>query len=315
VDASLPSQLQKWLDHSMPDGCLLILSGSSNRMMHDLFLHRAAPLYGRAIKLLNLSPMDYAAFCQACGQKADDPESFEKFSCVGGIPKYWEFVEHGQGVVALAESLYFDLAPYMEQEPQRILRDEGVMGLNAVAALEAVGRGAERPSEIAARLGTAQTNLSRLLQQLLDASILTRELPFGESLRSTKKTLYRIQDPTMRFWFRVYSPHRSLWPTYSAAQKRKLIHEHAATVFEDFCRARYPGAGRYWESNIELDLVAPDPEDSERLLVAEVKWRRLSATERKSILRQLESKWSHCALRSRHPNVRFDALDASILAD
>jgi uncharacterized protein len=315
VDASLPSQLQKWLDHSMPDGCLLILSGSSNRMMHDLFLNRAAPLYGRAIKLLNLRPMDYSAFCQACGLKADDPESFEKFSCVGGIPKYWEFVEHGQGVVALAESLYFDLAPYMEQEPQRILRDEGVMGLNAVAALEAVGRGAERPSEIAARLGTAQTNLSRLLQQLLDASILTRELPFGESLRSTKKTLYRIQDPTMRFWFRVYSPHRSLWPTYSAAQKRKLIHEHAATVFEDFCRARYPGAGRYWESNIELDLVAPDPEDSERLLVAEVKWRRLSVTERKSVLSRLESKWSHCALRSRHPNVRFDALDASILAD
>ncbi len=315
VDSSLPSQLQKWLDHSMPDGCLLVLSGSSNRMMHDLFLHRAAPLYGRATKLLNLRPMDYAAFCQACGQKADDPESFEKFSCVGGIPKYWEFVEHGQGVVALAESLYFDLAPYMEQEPQRILRDEGVMGLTAVAALEAVGRGAERPSEIAARLGTAQTNLSRLLQQLLDASILTRELPFGESLRSTKKTLYRIQDPTMRFWFRVYSPHRSLWPTYSAAQKRRLIHEHAATVFEDFCRARYPGAGRYWESNIELDLVAPDPEDSERLLVAEVKWRRLSATERKNALRQLESKWSHCALRSRHPNVRFEALDASILAD
>jgi hypothetical protein len=119
----------------------------------------------------------------------------------------------------------------------------------------------------------------------------------------------------MRFWFRVYSPHRSLWPTYSAAQKRKLIHEHAATVFEDFCRARYPGAGRYWESNIELDLVAPDPEDSERLLVAEVKWRRLSVTERKSVLSRLESKWSHCALRSRHPNVRFDALDASILAD
>jgi hypothetical protein len=132
--------------------------------------------------------MNYAAFCRACGQDADNLESFEKFACVGGIPKYWEFVEAGQDVVALAEALYFDFAPYMEQEPQRILRDEGVAGLNAVAVLEAVGRGAERPSEIAARLGTAQTNLSRLLQQLLDASILTRELPFGESVRSTKKT-------------------------------------------------------------------------------------------------------------------------------
>ena len=60
------------------------------------------------------------------------------------------------------------------------LRDEGVSGVNALAVLEAIGRGAERPSEIAGRLGTRQTNLSRLLQQLMDASMLTRELPYGK---------------------------------------------------------------------------------------------------------------------------------------
>jgi hypothetical protein len=313
VDTSLPSQLQKWLDHSLPRGCLLIVAGSSTRMMNDLFLHRAAPLYGRARKLLLVQPMDYPAFCDACDLRPGDPDSFEKFACVGGIPKYWEFVEAGQDAVALAESLYFDYAPYMEQEPQRILRDEGITGLNAVAVLEAVGRGAERPSEIAARLGTAQTNLSRLLQQLLDTSILTREVPFGESVRSTKKTLYRIQDPTMRFWFRVYSPHQSRWRTYAAPEKHKLIHDHAATVFEDFCRARFSGSQRYWERSIELDLVAPDPNDTKGLFVAEVKWRSLSAGERKNTLRQLESKWSRCTLRARYPRVRFEVLDASIL--
>ncbi len=315
VDASLPSQLQKWQDHSLPRGCLLIVAGSSTRMMNDLFLHRAAPLYGRARKLLHVQPMDYPAFCDARDLRRGHPDSFEKFACVGGIPKYWEFLEPGQDAVALAESLYFDYAPYMEQEPQRILRDEGITGLNAVAVLEAVGRGAERPSEIAVRLGTAQTNLSRLLQQLLDTSILTRELPFGESVRSTKKTLYRIQDPTMRFWFRVYSPHQSRWRTYAATEKHKLIHDHAATVFEDFCRARFSGGQRYWERSIELDLVAPDPNDAKRLFVAEVKWRSLSAGERKNTLRQLESKWSRCTLRARYPRVRFEVLDASILTD
>jgi uncharacterized protein len=314
VDASLPSQLQKWVDHSMPQGCLLVLCGSSTRMMHDLFLHRAAPLYGRAAKLIHVRPMEFAAFCEACGQRAGVPESFEKFACVGGIPKYWEFVQPGQDVVALAESLYFDLAPYMEQEPQRILRDEGVTGLNALAVLEAVGRGAERPSEIASRLGTVQTNLSRLLQQLLDASVLMRELPFGESLRSTKKIFYRIADPTLRFWFRVYSPHQSLWRTYSIEKKRKLIHDHAATVFEDFCRARFAGAQRYWERGVELDLVAPDPEDRKCLLVGEVKWRHLSGAQRKGILQQLEAKWSRCSLRNRHRIVRFEVFDASIFS-
>jgi hypothetical protein len=92
--------------------------------------------------------MGYTAFCHACRLRPDDAESFEKFACVGGIPKYWEFVEAGQDAVALVESLYFDFAPYMEQEPQRILRDEGVTGLNAVAVLEAVGRGRLRRNSI-----------------------------------------------------------------------------------------------------------------------------------------------------------------------
>ena len=312
-DPSLASRLQAWLDHSMPAGCLLILAGSSTRMMHDLFLHRAAPLYGRARKLLHVEPMDYAAFCKACGEDPERLESFEKFACVGGIPKYWEFVERRQDVVRLAESLYFDYAPYMEQEPQRILRDEAVGGMNALALLEAVGRGAERPSEIASRLGTAQTNLSRLLQQLLDASILIRDLPYGESLRSTKKVLYRIEDPALRFWFRVFSPHQSLWRSYDPEQKRRLIHDHASTVFEDTLRARFPGARRYWEGDVEIDLVAPDPESEGRLLVAELKWRRLTIPERKRLLGELELKWASCALGRKHPRPRFAVLDASDL--
>ncbi|MDN5940839.1 MAG: hypothetical protein L0H94_03060 [Nitrospira sp.] len=63
-----------------------------------------------------------------------------------------------------------------------------------------------------------------------------------------------------------------------------------------------------------LDLVAPDHDDRRRLFVAEVKWRRLTVAERKNALRQLETKWSHCSLRARHRKVRFDVLDASILA-
>ena len=82
---------------------------------------------------------------------------------------------------------------------------------------------------------------------------------------------------------------------------------------QDFCRSRLPGAQRYWESEVELDLVAPDPDDRQQLLVAEVKWRRLTVAERKNVFRQLESKWSRCTLRARHPKVRLDVLDASVL--
>jgi len=65
---------------------------------------------------------------------------------------------------------------------------------------------------------------------------------------------------------------------------------------------------------VELDFVAPDPENRKRLLVAEVKWRHLSVAERKNILRQLESKWSRCSLRAKYPQVRFEVFDAALLA-
>lgn len=310
MDSSLPSRLQRWLDHGMPDGCLLILSGSSMRMMHDLFLHRAAPLYGRARKLLQVGPMAYPAFCGACGRSAGSMESFELFACVGGIPKYWEYVEADANAVDLAESLFFDFAPYMEQEPRRILADEGVAGTNALAVLEAVGRGAARAGEIASRLGTAQTNLSRLLQQLMDASVLARDLPYGESTRSTKRTLYRIHDPALRFWFSVYSPHRTLWRTYTPGKKSLLIHEHAASVFEDWCRGLYPASGRYWENRLEIDLICPDPEAPGRLLVGEAKWKFLTKREHAAVLHDLKAKWAHCTLSARHPSVRFEIHDA-----
>ena len=313
TDPSLPSVIQRFIDHSLPKGCLLLLAGSSLGMMNDLFLNRAAPLFGRAHKLLHVQPMDYGAFCDACSLRPGDVDAFEKFACVGGIPKYWEFVEAGQNAAALADGLYFDTAAYMEQEPQRVLRDEGINGLSALAVLEAVGRGAERPSEISSRLATQQTNLSRVLQQLIDPSILLRELPYGESLRTTKKTLYRIADPTIRFWFHVYSPHRSRWHTYSAEQRSKLVHDHASTVFEDVCRARYPGSARYWEGDIELDIVAPDPEGGTGVIVAEVKWRKLTVVERRQLLAQLEHKWQRTQLSRREPKARFEVLDSSLI--
>lgn len=314
-DPSLPSVLQRWLDHSQPKQSLLLLSGSSTRMMNDLFLNRSAPLYGRARKLVHVRPMSYAAFCGACHLNPADSESFNRFSIVGGIPKYWEFVDPKTSALELAENLFFGFAPYLDQEPARILRDEGIAGLNALSLLEAVGRGAEKPSEIAARLGTAQTNLSRLLQQLLDASILERELPFGESVRSTKRTHYRIQDPALRFWFRVYSPHRSRWHDYSFHQKQKLLQDHASSVFEDFCRLQFTDAARYWEGDLEFDLVRSERQDNEQqtLVISEVKWKRLTLAERHQIEKKLAATWQRSTLQHRHPNVVFEVLDSSIL--
>ncbi len=129
------------------------------------------------------------------------------------------------------------------------------------------------------RIKRVDDAISRLLQQLMDASVLARDLPFGESSRTTKRMLYQIQDPAIRFWFGVYSPHQSLWRSYSEEKKKLLIHGHAASVFEDWCRSMHPGARRYWDEFSEIDLVCPDPENPDGLLVGESKWKRLTSRE------------------------------------
>ena len=310
-DASLPSVVQRWLDHHRPDGFTLVLSGSSTGAMNDCFLNRSAPLYQRARKLIHLEPMDYAAFCGACGLDSSSSESFTRYALVGGIPKYWEFVEAGATALDLAEELFFGHSAFLEDEPVRILREERIAGLTPLSVLEAVGRGASKTSEIAARLGTAQTNLGRTLQQLLDASLLQREIPFGESLRTTKKTLYRIGDPALRFWFRVYSPQRSLWHRLAIEEKTKLLHDHAATVFEDYCRARHPDASRYWEAGAEFDFVR---QEGTQIIVSEVKFKALTVQEREGLKNQVAAKWLASHLGRKHPAATIEILDTSVLA-
>ena len=310
-DPSLPSVLQRWLDHRKRKHSALVLAGSSTRMMNDLFLNRSAPLFGRARKIIEVPPMSYAAFCAACGQNPSSPEAFTRFAMVGGVPRYWELVEKKQSAVELAEALFFGPSPALEFEPSRLLKDEGISGATAPALLEAIGRGAHKASEMAARLSTPQTNLSRLLQVLLDSRLVTRELPFGESVRTTKRTLYRITDPTLRFWFHVYSPHRSRWRTYGRAEREKLLDDHASTVFEEQLRARTPDGARFWEGDLEFDLVHRDGKD---LVVSEVKWASLDAAERAATLDDLQRRFSRSSLAGRFERVRFEVLDLRALA-
>ena len=310
-DPSLPSVIQRWLDHRKPEGFTLILSGSSTSAMNDCFLNRSAPLYQRARAILAVRPMDYTAFCEACGLPRGEIESFTRFSLVGGIPKYWEFAVGGGTALNLAEELFFGNPGYLEDEPARILRDERVGGIVPLSVLEAVGRGAAKTSEIAARLGTAQTNLGRVLQQLLDASLLNREIPYGESLRTTKRIHYRIADPSIRFWFRVFSPNRTAWGRLSKAEKNKLLRDHAAGIFEDWCREAHLGAARLWDAAAEFDSIRSS---GGGVVVTEVKFKTLSEAEKEGLSQSLSTRWARSAFSKKYAMAAFEVVDASALS-
>jgi AAA+ ATPase superfamily predicted ATPase len=160
----------------------------------------------------------------------------------------------------------------------------------AASILALIGRGCHRLSEIAGRLGKPATSLSRPMERLLELGLVRRVVPFGVSARDTKRSLYRIADPFLRFWFRFVEPNRSrLEARQTSGVAREIqghFFQHVSGVWEDLVcesipRRRYFGRiwreGRPWwgpgrdRTPLELDVVA-ESVDGAALLLGEVKW-------------------------------------------
>lgn len=303
ADPTLPSLFQKWIDHELPkQKTLCLVSGSSQSMLYSEMLKPSSPLYGRGSLHLHLKPMGYDWFCKALGLNSNDPVSFERYSLVGGVPHYWKLMPK-ESLLEQVQHLYFDPNAILSEEPISLLRDEGIVGLLPKAILDFVGRGVSKPSELAARLGIVHGNLSRPLALLLELGLLYRELPFGESERTTKKVFYSILDSSLSFYYGVYLPHRSRWDQLSSKEKGDLISQHASRQWESFCRAQFKGSARYWERDMELDLIVE--KEKKKYLVAECKWSDLSVSEERYLLKELQEKFERTQLNKKNKEVQF----------
>lgn len=290
ADRGLPSVLQNWLDH--PRRSLrVVVSGSSQRMMHGAVLDSGAPLYGRAVEAFAVGPLRAGYLADAF--KFDRySDLVEAYALWGGMPRYWELaIPFGKDHRAAVASLVLDPTGPLHQEPDRLLLEELPPATALRPLLDVIGAGAHRISEIAGRLGRPASSLSRPIASLVEMGFVRREVPFGSDLRSGKRSLYRIDDPFLRLWFRVVAPHRaalSASPSESRAlywdRHRPALEAHA---WEELCRQAVPRlhrcdhplarfgpfepAARYWHRNEpELDLVARSV-DGKRVLVGEAK--------------------------------------------
>jgi len=207
-------------------------------------------------------------------------------------------------VIQQAEALYFDPGGLLAEEPSRLIRDEGIAGTVPKGILDLVGRGVSKPSELASRLGTVQGNLTRPLAMLLSLGLLHRGLPFGESVRTTKRVLYSIQDPALSFYYGTYLPSRSRWNGLTRTEKQAILNRHVSQHWENFCRKAAPGSCRYWEAGVEIDLMGY-PKMGKVPLVAECKWRALTPGQEKVALNDLRARFASTRLSRRFKKVDF----------
>ena len=217
-------------------------------------------------------------------------EAVEAYSVWGGVPRYWELAKSHAATRDAIGTLVLDRNGVLHEEPARLLQDEMRSSVQAQSLLSLIGSGCHRLSEIAGRLGKPAGSLTRPLSNLIELGYIRRELPWGESPRSTKRTLCRIDDPFVRFYFRFVLPNKSLLEmgkTDSVLENVMTeMGSHCSGVWEEMVRESVPfseiggkewnAASRWWGHDtqgrpVELDVVA-ESMDREAILVGEVKW-------------------------------------------
>lgn len=208
------------------------------------------------------------------------------FTCWGGVPRYWEVAQpyRGQYREALDELVLSPLG-VLHDEVDRLLRQEMPSAIPLRPILDAIGMGARKSSEIASRLQTPATSISRSLQQLQQLGYIRREVPFGENEKRSKRALYLLADPFLNLWFSVVAPHRSSLQTAGTSARLTLLDKSwphlRASAWETLCRLALPrlrffnrewqSAGRYWKGNqCEWDAVSQSL-DNEIIILGECK--------------------------------------------
>jgi len=303
----LPSVIQKWIDREKRQGGItLALAGSSQRMMQSAVLDASAPLYGRADEVLKVEPLAFGFVPEAIASDSA-MDALEFFTCWGGMPRYWELAgSHGADYQTAVDELVLSPMGPLHDEVERLLRQEMPSAITLRPVLDAIGLGAHRSSEVAGRLQTPATAITRPLAQLQELGYVCREVPFGENERRTKRSLYRLADPFLRLWFRTVAAHRGSLRIAAAVDRRRYLTnvwpQLRAEAWEELCRAAIPRlaapqtrllpAARSWTAGAgEWDAVTGSA-DGSLLVLAECKAtpRGLDARAVRRILNAMEAR-------------------------
>ena len=206
------------------------------------------------------------------------------------------------------------------EEPSKLFQDDVKDITKTSTIMSYIGNGANRLSEIATRCNEPATNLSRPIKKLIDLGFLERDTPFGVDAKNAKKSLYKISDFFMAFYYKFVVPNRSFIELGRTRPIEQMMEKHfsefVSLQWEKICRCAVTGneingvlygeARRWWGSvinqnnnpeQIEIDIIA-ESLDKKYLLVGECKW--TSGEKAQTLMGELLRKASMLPFASRY---------------
>ena len=287
---SLASTLQLLIDkYKDTSKMMLILCGSSMSYMEDHVLSYKAPLYGRRTAQIKLQPFSFDETCRLFKNFSNEDKAL-LYGIFGGTPQYLLQVNEKLTVAENIKNTYLNPDSSIFEEPVNLLKQEVREPAIYTAVISAIATGSSRMSEICSKVGEETNKVSTYIKNLVMLGIVQKESPYGE--KSSKKTIYSIEDNMFRFWYRFVPENASVISRGAADLAYKRIEPELpgfmGGVFEEISRqylwrllldgkspVDFRELGRFWGTNPktkrqeEIDIMGTDKNTA---LFAECKW-------------------------------------------
>ena len=261
----------------------LVVCGSINTLMHEIFMNRKEPLYGRQTAFMRIEPFsirvlkDILRFHKK-SYTAEDLLALWAFT--GGVAKYVALLMDA-GATDLDKMLKvaIDEDSFFLEEGKVLLGDEfGKDYSTYFSILSAISRGVTTRNEIEQAVGRQVGGYLTRLED--DYHLVSKHMPFGA--KTTRQVRYQIDDPFYRFWFRFIFRYDYMVQMKSFELLRKLVRRDYP-VFSGLALERYfrkkmaeeglwSRVGSWWDrrGENEIDIIAESELDG-KCVVCEVK--------------------------------------------
>ncbi len=294
-DASIPSVFQLIVDEIIGDKFHLILCGSSVSMMEKGVLAYSSPLYGRRTGQIKLKPLAFKEL-RKFYPGANMETLVQFYGAFGGLPFYHTFMDPSKDFYKNLSNTVLNNKNLLYAEGEFLLKEELRDPATFMNILAAIAKGATKASEIATKSFLQAKDLPYYLQILQNLGFVVKENPVLEK-PTTKKSIYRIGDPFIRFWFTFVLQNKDALERGLIKEVleniKKGYNEYLGQSFEEICKDFLFGImgtsilpvqlhklGRQWgkipgkakgENEYEIDFVGVN-EETKDILFCECKW-------------------------------------------
>ena len=159
--------------------------------------------------IYKLEELDYFDSAKLLPKNIPAIDKMKYYCCLGGVPEYLSLVKDEMSFEENIRNIFLEKNSPLSNEPPMIFLDELREPEFYNSILFALAKGSQRINEIVAETGESSTKVNKYLLTLLQMQIVSRDIPFGEENKSSRKGIYTITSKALAFWFRFVLPNRT----------------------------------------------------------------------------------------------------------